>query len=140
MPNRKTKLKTRVLLLEDEAPMAKLLNTCLRNWGYEVIWSKNVQEAWQALEAAEIDVLITDWHLPGRSGTELAAQIRDTVEYKTLPILMISGRAGTEDVLEAARAGVNAFLPKPFTLEDFRQEIELVCNLPDHQAHTLSGF
>lgn len=130
----------RVLLLEDEAQMAKLLVTCLRNWGYEVVWCKNYQEAWQTLESGSVDLVITDWHLPGRSGTQFAASIRSASAHRTLPILMISGRAGTEDVLEAASAGVNAFLPKPFTLEDLRSEIEMVRRLPDNQARALSGF
>lgn len=130
----------RVLLLEDDEQMARLLAECLETWDNEVICAQDCDEAWRHIDQSDFDLVITDWRLPKGRGTDLVRRIRATSHHQTLPVLMISGYARSEDVLEAARAGANAFLPKPFSLEELQEEIDMVCRIPDFRARALARF
>lgn len=130
----------RVLLLEDDEQMARVLSEGLGVWNHEVIWARTCVEAWERLGAGAVDLVIVDWRLSGERGTELIRRIRESPEYRVLPVVMISGHAGTDEVLEAARAGANSFLPKPFALEELQAEIRTIHRLPDFGARSLTGF
>jgi CheY-like chemotaxis protein len=71
-------------------------------------------------------LLITDWQVPFLSGTELVKRLRQIPAYRKLPVLMISGRAGKGDIVEAVQVGINGFLTKPFTPAQLRDKIASV--------------
>lgn len=105
----------RILIVEDEAHLAEGVQFNLRAEGHE---SQVVTDAESALEVLtnghDFDALVLDVMLPGMSGYELAKSLRDRGEY--VPILMLTARNRSQDVMQGFAAGADDYLPKPFEL------------------------
>ena len=107
---------SRVLVVEDEAHLAKGLRFNLQAEGHQVEVAGDGETALvRLLEKAErFDALVLDVMLPGKSGFEVAALLREKKNY--IPILMLTARGRPEDVLQGFAAGADDYLPKPFEL------------------------
>lgn len=107
---------SRVLIVEDEAHIAQGLRFNLQAEGHEAEVAGDGEEALTRLfdRAEHFDALVLDVMLPGKSGFEVAASLREKKNY--VPILMLTARGRPEDVLEGFAAGADDYLPKPFDL------------------------
>ncbi|MFZ1919533.1 MAG: response regulator transcription factor [Terriglobales bacterium] len=107
---------SRVLVVEDEAHLAKGLRFNLQAEGHEVEVSGDGEDALSRLvdRAERFDAVVLDVMLPGKSGFEVAALLREKKNY--VPILMLTARGRSEDVLQGFAAGADDYLPKPFEL------------------------
>jgi len=107
---------SRVLVVEDEAHLAQGLRYNLRAEGHEVDVVGDGEEALHRLlaEADHFDAMVLDVMLPGKSGFEVAALLREKKNY--IPILMLTARGRAEDVLQGFASGADDYLPKPFEL------------------------
>ncbi|MFX7674832.1 response regulator, partial [Acinetobacter baumannii] len=70
-----------------------------------------------ALRAGQFEFVITDWNMPGMTGTDLLRAIRSDPKLAKLPVLMVTAEAKREQIIEAAQAGVNGYIVKPFTAQ-----------------------
>lgn len=113
----------KVLVLEDDTGVGNVLEACLQKWQQEAVLTSNGRQALEMLAREHFDLLIVDWQVPVLSGTELVRKVRKMERYRQLPVLMISGRAGKSDIVEAVGAGINGFLNKPFTPAQLRDKI-----------------
>lgn len=104
----------RVLVVEDEAHLAQGLQFNLRAEGYDVLVAGDGERALALLEQEHFDAVLLDVMLPGKSGFEVAAQLRQSQNY--VPVLMLTARGRPEDVLQGFSAGADDYLPKPFDL------------------------
>ena len=107
----------RILLVEDELSSAEVLALLLADDGYEVTVAPDARQALLRLEEAAPDLLITDFMMPGMNGAMLVKALRDMPRYAALPVLMISG--APESALRAYAVPYQAFLRKPFSLDEF---------------------
>ncbi len=107
---------SRVLVVEDEAHLAQGLRFNLEAEGHAVEVAGDGESALtRLLEKREpFDVLVLDVMLPGKSGFNVAAELRERKNY--VPILMLTARGRAEDVLEGFASGADDYLPKPFEL------------------------
>jgi len=107
---------SRVLIVEDEAHLAQGLRFNLQAEGHEVEVSGDGEEALaRLLERKEhFDVVVLDVMLPGKSGFEVAALLREKQNY--VPVLMLTARGRAEDVLKGFASGADDYLAKPFEL------------------------
>ncbi len=107
---------SRVLIVEDEAHLAQGLRFNLQAEGHEADVAGDGEDALARLidRAEHFDAVVLDVMLPGKSGFEVAARLRETKNY--VPILMLTARGRPEDVLEGFAAGADDYLPKPFEL------------------------
>jgi DNA-binding response OmpR family regulator len=107
---------SRVLIVEDEAHIAQGLRYNLQAEGHEAEVASDGEDALTRLfdRAEHFDALVLDVMLPGKSGFEVAALLREKKNY--VPILMLTARGRPEDVLEGFAAGADDYLPKPFDL------------------------
>jgi DNA-binding response OmpR family regulator len=119
----------KVLVLEDDTGVGKILTQCLAMWNHDVILTQDTAKAWDKLQSENFDLLIADWALPGTTGTEFVRKLRHEPRYVQLPVLMISGRAEKADIVEAVRAGANGFLPKPFTPKQLLAKMQVIDRL-----------
>jgi CheY-like chemotaxis protein len=102
-----------VVVVDDELPVMQLCARVLELGGYQVDGFTQAEEALARLRSAPADLLVVDYRMPGISGVELARRARTA--RPGLPVMLITGH-GTPDVLaEAAAAGVDRVLLKPFT-------------------------
>ena len=107
---------SRVLVVEDEAHLAQGLRYNLHAEGYEVEVVGDGEDALQRVldKAEHFDAIVLDVMLPGKSGFEVAALLREKKNY--IPILMLTARGRAEDVLQGFASGADDYLPKPFEL------------------------
>lgn len=107
---------TNILLAEDEAVLGKLVKEAMENKGFAVQWAKNGSDALQAYKKEQPDICILDVMMPGIDGFTLAKQIRAI--NADIPILFLTARSQTSDVLKGYESGGNDYLRKPFSLEE----------------------
>lgn len=113
---------TRVLLVDDEFSSAEVLALVLAGEGYQVVVAADARQALERLDEAAPELLVADFMMPGMNGADLARAIREREGYGELPVLLISG--APEAALKAYRPQYDAFLRKPFGLEEFLQVLQ----------------
>ena len=78
------------------------------------------------LQSGSFDFLVTDWNMPIMSGIDLLRQVRADDKLKHLPVLMVTAEAKRDQIIEAAQAGVNGYVVKPFTAQVLKDKIEKI--------------
>ena len=117
----------KILIVDDFSTMRRIIKNLLRDLGFT-----NTQEADDGtsalplLKASDFDFLITDWNMPGMTGIDLLKAVRSDDKLKTLPVLMVTAEAKREQIIEAAQAGVNGYVVKPFTAQALKEKIEKI--------------
>lgn len=117
----------KILIVDDFSTMRRIIKNLLRDLGFN-----NTQEADDGttalpiLEAGGIDFLITDWNMPGMQGIDLLKTVRADDKLATLPVLMVTAETKREQIIEAAQAGVNGYIVKPFTAATLKEKIEKI--------------
>jgi DNA-binding response OmpR family regulator len=104
----------RILIVEDEAHLAQGLLFNLQAEGYDAVIETDGEAALARLENEVYDAVILDVMLPGKNGFEVVSALRAKQNY--IPVLMLTARGRSEDVLEGFAAGADDYLPKPFEL------------------------
>ncbi|MFT5086936.1 MAG: two-component system chemotaxis response regulator CheY [Planctomycetota bacterium] len=113
----------KVLLVEDEPDVGKIILAFLKKWEMDGAWASGPEQALAHLEEFGADLLITDLVMPEMSGIEMVRRIRSEEKHRHMPVLMISGQAKKEHILEASEAGVSGFVAKPFQPADLKKKI-----------------
>ena len=109
----------KILLVEDEIAVGNTILSYLKQWEMEAVHAPSSAKALEVLAAEAVDLMITDLAM----SDDLIKTIRREKRHKRLPVLMISGRADKEHILQASRIGVNGFVAKPFTGDQLKQQI-----------------
>ncbi|MBL8214176.1 MAG: response regulator [Bryobacterales bacterium] len=120
----------RILIADDSAAQRKIMVSCLRGLGLEVLQAEDGEEALSLAIGARPDVVILDWMMPGYSGLEVAARLRDSSDLAEVPIVLVTARDQERDEAAATIAGVTRYLRKPFASSDLSN---LVHSLLDPQ-------
>ncbi len=106
----------RILLVEDERAVAVLLDRTLTGQGYDVTVVADGLDAYDALSSGTFDVVLLDHLLPGMLGSELLDRIRD--DGLSVPVIMLSGVTGEEEIVNALQRGAIDYIRKPFSLRE----------------------
>ena len=109
----------RVLLVDDERAILKVLSIKLRISGYDVVTASSGKEALDVISSAYPDVMLLDVIMPGMDGFEVLEKLRTSSE---LPIIVFSARP--ENAQKAIELGANDFLAKPFNVDEMVGRIE----------------
>lgn len=107
-----------IVIVEDDSDLANLLCYNFEAAGYEVICVSNGSVALERLEAAPPALVVVDWGIPILSGLELVRQLRRRERTQSLPVIMLTGRCGSEERALALSTGVDVFIGKPFSLSE----------------------
>jgi two-component system KDP operon response regulator KdpE len=110
-----------ILVVDDEAPMRKLLSSNLKVTGYTVRTAADGTEAMKLIEENTFDLLLLDINLPGPSGVQVLQAVRRSEE---LPVLMLSGRGRERDKVEALDLGADDYLTKPFGIAELLARVK----------------
>ncbi len=107
----------KILVVEDEEKLAQHLKKGLEQEGYTVDYFLNSEEAedYISFQHELLDLIILDHMLPGKSGIEMCKGIRS--QNITVPILMLTAKDSSEDIISGLDAGVDDYLTKPFSFE-----------------------
>jgi DNA-binding response OmpR family regulator len=103
-----------ILVVEDEPLSQDMLTKRLQGRGYQVDACRNAQECLEWLKAGHrASVILMDIAMPGMTGIECVKEIRKTFSHDALPIIMVSARVDSDDVVESLTAGANDYVVKP---------------------------
>jgi two-component system phosphate regulon response regulator PhoB len=116
----------RILIVEDEAPIAELIAVNLRHNGFQPIWAIDAETAQRELDEILPDVILLDWMLPGESGLTLARRWRASARTKAVPILMLTARGDEADRVAGLDAGADDYIVKPFSPRELLARIRAV--------------
>ena len=114
----------RILFVEDEDPVRKMIAGFLERRGYEVLAVKDGIEALQAIRGAMPDLVVTDVNMPNMNGLELTRRLRGHHRTARLPIVMLSAMKDESDVLAGYAEGADEYAPKPIELSVLVAKIE----------------
>jgi two-component system, OmpR family, alkaline phosphatase synthesis response regulator PhoP len=110
-----TRSRPLVLIVEDDADIAQLLKITLAKENLDVLWIDSGTEAFAAIQDKRPDLVLLDLMLPGQSGFQICASIKDSPSTAHIPVLMISARNQEKDILEGYELGIDDYVTKPFS-------------------------
>jgi two-component system, OmpR family, KDP operon response regulator KdpE len=105
----------RVLVVDDEVQIRRLLRRCLERQGYEIVEAATAEQGIDQAIRTQPHLVLLDLGLPDTDGLEVLQRIR---EWSAVPIMVVSGRAGEEEKVKALDAGANDYITKPFGTEE----------------------
>ncbi|TNE54603.1 MAG: response regulator transcription factor [Bacteroidetes bacterium] len=123
---------TRILYVEDEEFLAKVVRETFEHAGYKVRHLREGDQLMKELESFEPDICILDVMLPRVDGFQLAGMIRSA--KPELPILFLSAKAFTEDVIKGFQSGGNDYVRKPFSMEELMIRVENLLKITRNKA------
>jgi two-component system, chemotaxis family, chemotaxis protein CheY len=115
------------LVVDDYSTMRRIIKNLLHDLGYaNVTEADDGNTALPMLQNGSFDFLITDWNMPGMAGLDLLKAVRANEKLKKMPVLMLTAEAKREQIVEAAQAGVNGYVIKPFTAQTLKEKIDKI--------------
>lgn len=104
----------RVLVVDDEPHIVRLIQVNLQRQGYEVETANNGAQALAQIKESRPDLLVSDVMMPEMDGFELLANIRRDTSLMDLPVIMLTAKAQDKDVMTGYQTGADMYLTKPF--------------------------
>ncbi|SDR92367.1 two-component system, OmpR family, response regulator MtrA [Microlunatus soli] len=112
--------RSRVLVVDDDAALAEMLSLVLRNEGFEPIWCAHGDKALGAFHDSRPDLVLLDLMLPGRDGVDVCKELR---AESGVPIIMLTAKSDTIDVVSGLEAGADDYVAKPFKAKELLARI-----------------
>jgi len=117
----------KILIVDDFSTMRRIIKNLLRDLGFtNTVEADDGNTAVPILNAGGIDFLVTDWNMPGMTGIELLKYVRADDKLSNMPVLMVTAEQKREQIIEAAQAGVNGYIVKPFTAATLKEKIDKI--------------
>ena len=116
----------KILFVDDEEQIRKLLATWLGRHGYAVTLASDGWEALKAIRAAAPDLVITDVNMPNMNGLELTRRLRADHRTARIPVVMLSARKQADDVLTGYAEGADEYIPKPVEMAVLAAKIDVL--------------
>src|ERR1041384_4622261 len=125
-----------VLYVDDESAIRLVLQDTLERLGHSAVGAQNVPEALAVLARGDVDLIISDFRMPGMSGLELLETLRE--DGRDIPLIMLTGHATIEHAVSAIKAGAVDYITKPVQTEQrehaVNQALELTRLKPENEA------
>ncbi|MBD3690072.1 response regulator transcription factor [Nanchangia anserum] len=102
---------TRILVVDDDQPLAEMIGIVLESEGYDPVYCHDGAQALSTFRAHKPDLILLDLMLPGLGGIEICQMIRAESD---VPIVMLTAKSDTADVVAGLEAGADDYIPKPF--------------------------
>jgi DNA-binding NarL/FixJ family response regulator len=118
----------RLLVVDDEPNLLRAVAACLKAEAYEVSTARSGHEALMQLAEMVPDLIISDIRMPGMDGFKLARQLRGAPRTALVPIVFLTAKDETADRIEGFRAGVDAYLTKPFEPDELIAVVNGILN------------
>ncbi len=117
----------KILIVDDFSTMRRIIKNLLRDLGFNnTSEADDGNTALPMLKNGGFDFLITDWNMPGMTGIELLRAVRADEQLAGMPVLMVTAEQKREQIIEAAQAGVNGYIVKPFTAQTLKEKLEKI--------------
>lgn len=116
-------VKAKILVVEDETPVAMMMVFLLHRAGCEVETATSAEQAVRLVQAADFDLITLDIDLPGGNGFEIFARFKKLPCWQNTPVVFVSGNSTIENQQLALDLGALDFIEKPFEIQDFTSRI-----------------
>ena len=117
----------KVLVVDDQLTMREVTRLALQEMGVrQIIDAENGDDAFKKATTQPLDMIISDFNMPGMDVLGLLRAVRGHPAVRKLPFILVTGRGDNALVVSAAQAGVNNYIVKPFTAEMLREKVEAV--------------
>lgn len=114
----------RILVVDDFSTMRRIVKNLLSDLGFNnTVEAEDGNSALAVLRQDAVELVVTDWNMPGMTGIELLREIRADPKFRALPVLMVTAEAKREQIIEAAQNGVNGYIIKPFTAQTLEEKL-----------------
>lgn len=130
-----------ILIVEDEASIATLLNFTLKEGGWSTRCVQSAAEGWEAIQNQAPNLVLLDWMLPDQSGLRLLARIRADRQTSDLPVIMLTAKSMEEDKVAGLDHGADDYITKPFSPKELNARIKALLRrkAPEH-AQAVMNF
>ncbi len=112
-----------VLVIDDSATVRKFVSVSLEMQGFEVTTAKDGMDALEQLPKRKFDLVITDLNMPTMDGFEFIRTLRETPEFKDLPVIILTSLSDQTNKQHGTDLGVTSYVVKPFSLEKIQYEV-----------------
>lgn len=117
----------KILVVDDFSTMRRIIKNLLRDLGFNnTAEADDGNTALPMLQNGNFDLLVTDWNMPGMQGIDLLKAVRSDPKLAKLPVLMVTAESKRDQIVEAAQAGVNGYIVKPFTAITLKEKLEKI--------------
>ena len=117
----------KILVVDDFSTMRRIIKNLLRELGFtNTHEADDGNTALPMLKGGDYELLVTDWNMPGMEGIDLLKACRADPELAKLPVLMVTAEQKKEQIIEAAQAGVNGYIVKPFTAGTLKEKLDKI--------------
>src|SRR5688572_28709799 len=133
-----------LLLIEDQVELCEILKDTLSLYGFDVTYALNGEDGYHLFRTLDPKILIIDIMMPGSDGFSAVKQIR--ADNKVVPIIMLTAKPLTEDLVKAFDLGCNDFIRKPFAMEELIARIRSLARVSGnvqpaaHNIYKLGSF
>lgn len=113
------------LIIDDDQEVNEVLTEYLELLGFngKFLHANTIMEAKKHLKYEKVNYILSDWNLPDGQGISLLKAIRQSVKFRDLPFLMITGQDDIESMITSSKIGSSEYLTKPFDLEEFQEKL-----------------
>jgi len=115
-----------VLVIDDEPDIREVMRFALEEAGFRVLEAGHADEARKTLLSDSADLMLLDWMLPGRSGLELAKELKQSSKTRPIPIIMVSAKGEEEDRVRGLETGADDYIAKPFSPREMVARVNAV--------------
>ena len=126
----------KILIIEDDAAVREMLSFTLKNSGFESLEAINGEIALDIVKKYNIDLILLDWMLPGKAGIDISKSLRDSVETKDIPIIMLTAKSDESDKILGLESGADDYVTKPFSPKELVARIKALLRRAAPQADT----
>jgi diguanylate cyclase (GGDEF)-like protein len=110
----------KILVVEDDRSAAMAVERAILNFGHQAEIAENTAAAWDKLQSGDFRIVISDWMMPGEDGLSLCRRVRSGSFPFYAYLIILTGRSGRQDLLDALAAGADDFLSKPLDPDELR--------------------
>jgi two-component system chemotaxis response regulator CheY len=115
-----------ILAVDDSASMRQMVQFTLKSAGYQVVEAVDGADAWDKAGRQAFDLILTDQNMPRMDGTSLTRKLRETSQYRSTPILILTTESSDEMKRAGRDAGATGWLVKPFDAVKLLEVIRMV--------------
>lgn len=127
-------MSSRILIVEDEVQLARLMELELDHEGYAVKVSHNGREALELLKEEEFDLVLLDIMLPEMDGIEVCGRLR---KFSDIPVIMVTAKDAVPEKVEALDTGADDYITKPFAIEELLARIRALLRRKEREKEKI---